>query len=520
MPDFLLEPLIVSINKTQNNESLKPILENISYNIKWENFLENLLDNDKQKINEIKEQIKNFKNAKDNDEKIKIKNNLISIYDQLLKESIKNIDKDEISIYKIIFIRFSILTKDLLSEKHIDFFKNNILNKIKSIGNNAPVFYIDEWLKWVNDGKIPPSKVEDPSKNKKSSQNSKLLNLKNIINTEKRSLITNIINRNKLLEVWKIENEKIIKSNIDENIFNKLPPYNLEININQTYENIKNFIVKMQALDRYINNAIKKINKLYLEYLNFEKKFGISIENNTMNYSIINDEIESIKQMIKMSVGPRGNNFPFLKSNYLGTQIITRKILIEKLNHFLYLDQNMFYWKFQGIESYRCPYILLLPCYGETGICWEPIDFSNRATGRGKIAIPMYPSNNTIDRVILTALADFRWQKEKEALGSYWLNEGITGTYYMYHENLKKQKRKGVENIKFNPDLKKSFIEDYILWITFESKGMQKLTKEARQLFWIHLPFPDELKEKLKDRGYHYKILWENDQRKKKSRGY
>jgi len=329
----------------------------------------------------------------------------------------------------------------------------------------------------------------------------------------------NISNRNKLLSLLKELTSDICSTALSESVIDDEGPYDIKINNSRLYENMRNVMTKLQAVDRYISSTFEKVNKIQSSYDNMRAKLGdTDIKNN--NIDTIKEEIDSCNQMIKMCIGPRGNDFPFAHSQYIGMDIITREILSEKMKHFVYLDSQMFYWKFQGLENHRCPYILLVPAYADHGVCWEPIDFTNRATGRGKIVIPIYPSNATVDEVILSVLADYRWQKEKELRGRYWMNEGITGNYYLYHESLAKQKRKGNLNIKFNKDLKKSFIEDYILWMRFESKGMQKLTKEARTIFWNHLPFPEELRDNLKDRGYHYKILWENDQRKKQSRGY
>jgi len=311
----------------------------------------------------------------------------------------------------------------------------------------------------------------------------------------------------------------VLNTNISESIIDNDPPYNIKINNSKSYENIRDVMTKLQAVERYLSSTSDKVNKISEAYKDMKEKLG-DISDDKNNLDTIMEELEACGQMMKMCVGPRGNSFPFAHSQFIGIDIINRHILKEKMKEYIRLDSEMFYWKFQGIESHRCPYIILLPAYADQGICWEPIDFANRATGRGKIAIPIFPSSATIDEVILSGLADYRWQKEKELLGSYWMNEGITGNYYMYHESLKKQKRKGTLKVKFNKDLKKSFIEDYILWMRFESKGMQKLSKEARVIFWNHVSFPEDLRENLKDRGYHFKILWENDQRKKQSRGY
>jgi hypothetical protein len=70
---------------------------------------------------------------------------------------------------------------------------------------------------------------------------------------------------------------------------------------------------------------------------------------------------------------------------------------------------------------------------------------------------------------VLSGLADLRWQVAKERAQHYWMEEGLTGFYYQWFLS---QKMKG--------DVRLQFIQDYILWITKESEGTQKLHKEVR----------------------------------------
>ena len=89
------------------------------------------------------------------------------------------------------------------------------------------------------------------------------------------------------------------------------------------------------------------------------------------------------------------------------------------------------------------------------------------------------------------------------------MEEGLTGHYYEYSQNTK-----------LKGDLKQAFIQDYILWIKFESQGMQKLNKDVRTIFWRYIPFPQDLKDSLKNRGYYYSELYRKDQTRAMSRGY
>ena len=119
----------------------------------------------------------------------------------------------------------------------------------------------------------------------------------------------------------------------------------------------------------------------------------------------------------------------------------------------------------------------------------------------------MYPRDLKI--AVLTAVADLRWQVAKEKASYYWMEEGLTGQYY---EWIDKQKLKG--------DLKQYFIQDYILWMTKESEGVQRLDKEVRGIFWRNMPFPQELKEDLRKRNLVYDELCKKDMNRAMSDGY
>ena len=73
---------------------------------------------------------------------------------------------------------------------------------------------------------------------------------------------------------------------------------------------------------------------------------------------------------------------------------------------------------------------------------------------------------------------------------------------------------------KLKGDLKKFFIDDYILWITKESNGTQKLEKEVRAIFWRYLPFPQETKDNLKKMSPAYQELYQRDINRSMSDGY
>ena len=214
--------------------------------------------------------------------------------------------------------------------------------------------------------------------------------------------------------------------------------------------------------------------------------------------------------MAKMTVGRRGNQFPiFTREFYHCTEkgTGTRENVISILTWIESIDPGVFLRIHKNVPNRIVPYVLLVPTYGDRGFCWEPFDRYNRVTSRGRIVVPMYPRDLTI--AVLTAVADLRWQVAKEKASFYWMEEGLTGQYYQHYEQMK-----------LKGDLKEYFIEDYILWMTKESIGVQRLERDVRGIFWRNMPFPKELKEDLRKRSLVYDELCKKDANREMSDGY
>jgi hypothetical protein len=153
------------------------------------------------------------------------------------------------------------------------------------------------------------------------------------------------------------------------------------------------------------------------------------------------------------------------------------------------------------------PYVILVPSYGHSGFCWEAFEKRKKHFSRGRIGVPMYSHN--LQRSIIEALAHYRWDLAKEMNSLRWMEEGLTGQYYQYYLD---EKLKG--------DVRNYFMEDYILWITKESNGIQKLDKRIRDIFWRYIPFSAERKEDLKLRSSIYQRLYQLDINRSLSNGY
>ena len=276
------------------------------------------------------------------------------------------------------------------------------------------------------------------------------------------------------------------------------------------FSDITNLFRSLQKVDKELTNYLNDFKEAKGIEDSLNAKSGEIVEEVSVGKEEILGEMNTLRQMQKMTCGRQGNQFPvFTREFFHCIDKFTgfRENVIRELQWIESIDPQCFCRIHKNIPHRIVPYTLLVPSYGDSGFCWEPFDRFNRLSSRGRICIPMYPRD--LKTACLTAVADLRWQVAKEKASFDWMSDGLTGHYYQY---LEEHKMKG--------DIKQFFIDDYILWMTKEANGTQKLDKEVRAIFWRYIPFPQELKEELKKRSLAYAELFQRDINRSMSDGY
>ena len=408
---------------------------------------------------------------------------------------------------KKFLLRFGILHPTFLDQEQRTFFSQIVVNNVL----NQPIYYLDEWFKAIGTGIIRNSATDEVRVAKTNTS----LRFQQLLEKAQGKLDgTKILLKAKDNE--RLELEKNLADRVSQ-ICEHFPVTGLQ-EISSCYsEAQKKIFSEVQELMR---NLLKADHDLELFIRDFNQadedvhSIRTKIEEDggvvEVDVRAIDTEFETIRQMTKMTIGRQGNHFPILTSEYfhsLPTDVGYRENIISILTWVESIDPEAFCRSYKNQLNRIVPYVVLLPAYGDYGMCWEPFDRFNRATSRGRIAIPMYPKDLQI--AILSAIGDLRWQVAKEKASYYWMEEGITGNYYQWFQ---KMRMKG--------DLKEYFIQDYITWVTKESDGTQKLDKEVRGIFWRHMPFSKPIKEKLKGRSYVYQDLYQRDINRSMSDGY
>jgi hypothetical protein len=406
-------------------------------------------------------------------------------------------------------LRFGLLMPSLLSPEQKDTFARVVVRKEV----DEPIYYVDEWLKAVGLGQITPSSSDEvksaPRGDEGARANAALQKAQGRRDAAEGIMKAKVEERRSYEAALKERVETICSHDSVPGFVHVPAPYSDQQR--KLMGELSEIMRRMVAVDREMAGAMNEFASTGQEVENIQERIaqtgGTAAK---ADMQTLASEFETIRQMNKLCCGRQGNHFPLLAREYFHGSIRdigTRENVAKILAQIESIDSEAFCRPHRNQLNRIVPYVILVPSYGDYGICWEPFDRFNRATSRGRVAIPMYAKNLTL--ALITAIADLRWQVAKEKASYYWMEEGLTGNYY---QAFTAKKLKG--------DVKEYFIADYIVWLTKESEGIQKLDKETRGIFWRFIPFSQEIKEKLKDRSYIYQELYQKDMNRKLSDGY
>ena len=481
-------------------------------------YYKTALSNENQSAQRVHQILSKYLTCKDPKDRTVYRQQIVTAYWELLRGMVGKAADVNLAMPKRMLLRYGVLLPSLFRPEQKELF-----NKFKFKNDaNEPVLYVDEWFKEISSGRMKNSMIDEqkPAHSKNmtadeaaSAEQSRLIQLQSK-NSGRLQNAENILN---IKENERSMLETELRTRID-NIMNHQMVMGYEPHKQgytefqrKQFAEISDYLHRLSKNDKELTKAFAEYQEAKGVFDNVQNKIeagGPVIE--TADVEAVKTEFDTVRQMAKMTIGRQGNQFPvFTREFYHCTEkgTGTRENVIEVLRWVESLDPGVFHRIHKNVPNRIVPYVLLVPTYGDRGFCWEPFDRYNRVTSRGRIVIPMYPRDLQI--AVLTAVADLRWQVAKEKASYYWMEEGLTGQYFQHFEQ---NKLKG--------DVKEYFIEDYILWMTKESTGVQRLEKDVRGIFWRNMPFPKELKEDLRKRSLVYDELCKKDANREMSDGY
>lgn len=461
-----------------------------------------------------------YLNCTDKKDRTVYRQQIVSVYWNFLRTLAPKMVNTRLPLCKRLAMRYGVVLPSLFSPEQKEFFAKAILDNY----TGEPILYMDEWIREVAIGKMKPSTTDEiPVKGSANNPGAQQAKAQATIakHTGKIQSSDSLVSmkeaqRDRLEEDLQDKVKTLIEHNpisLEGLEKHKYPYTELQ---KKTCSEIVNLLKDLQRLDKEIEKGIEEIKDALQDINKINDSMAAAAaaegekDSAAVDQETILGEMTTMRQMAKMTCGRQGNQFPVFTREFFhclqqGTGF--RENVIRELAWIESIDPGCFVRIHRNMPNRIVPYTLLVPTYGDSGFCWEPFDRYNRITSRGRICIPMYPRNLKI--ACLTAVADLRWQVAKEKASFDWMSDGLTGMYYQWIDG---QKLKG--------DLKQFFIADYILWITKEALGQQKLPKEVRGIFWRYMPFPQELKDKLKKMSLTYQELCQRDANRAMSDGY
>lgn len=453
-----------------------------------------------------------YLNCQDKKDRTVYRQQIITAYWEFLKNLAPKMASMSIPDCKRMAMRYGILLPSLATPEQ----KTMFARAIDKNTSYEPILYMDEWIRSIALGHLKPSTTDEvPSRGVQKGpgadqQRIMVLKTKNSgkIQTSESLLTTKEAERQNLENAVEEKIRGIFQHETLSGFEPHVAPYT-DVQ-RKTFSDVINDFRQLQKIDKELSKYLEDFKEAKETEQSLNSKSAEFVEEVNVGREEILGEMNTIRQMAKMTCGRQGNQYPVFTREFFhcidkGTGF--RENVIRELSWIESIDPQCFCRIHKNVPHRIVPYVLLVPTYGDVGFCWEPFDRYNRLSSRGRIAIPMYPRD--LRTACLTAVADLRWQVAKEKASFDWMSEGLTGQYYQY---LEEHKMKG--------DIKQFFIDDYILWMTKESMGTQKLEKEVRGIFWRYLPFPQALKDDLKKRSLVYQELFQRDINRSMSDGY
>ncbi|HMY12169.1 MAG TPA: Crp/Fnr family transcriptional regulator, partial [Turneriella sp.] len=136
---------------------------------------------------------------------------------------------------------------------------------------------------------------------------------------------------------------------------------------------------------------------------------------------------------------------------------------------------------------------------------WQDREGNDRMS-RGRLIAPIMATAD-LQMMLLRAIGTYRWEICKTTMGPDWNNISVSSLtadytdyvqfFYKSKELSEEIKEKIAEDMKRFRDDRARFVNDYTVYMRFESEGSQRMNRVARKIFTKHIPFAKEIRERL-----------------------
>ena len=161
----------------------------------------------------------------------------------------------------------------------------------------------------------------------------------------------------------------------------------------------------------------------------------------------------------------------------------------------------------EAISVEVLPNIILMPNVGIRGSMWQEIEGRIRTTP-ARMFMPIFLEND-LKTLVMRLVAEFRWEMCRRIQGSRWndlTDPSLTSyfcdylQFYMNNRSIAMQTMTEIRNelSSARNNYKTVFVQNYVVWLQNESRGMARLNSIALGILMTFCPFSASIREKLK----------------------
>ena len=246
------------------------------------------------------------------------------------------------------------------------------------------------------------------------------------------------------------------------------------------------------------------------EYLNDNRRKVIfEIENMfTSNNKIVNGKLSTYVPVLY-----KDEIYGDIERLFLSKQQLADTILELEEKDFTIFNREVLYTNPQlkiekeYVIKHVYPDVILAPVYGTASSMWQEITGKKRDTP-GRFIFPSIVESE-VYKLVTKAFGRFHWEYCRCEQGTSWNNiqyKSLTSEYMDYIQYYRKnhdlsEERREMIKVQIQRAINNSrdiFLNDYELWIYYESKAAMKLNKVSRAILATYCPFNKDIREFLK----------------------
>ncbi|MBR5033131.1 MAG: hypothetical protein IKX70_05645, partial [Treponema sp.] len=341
-------------------------------------YYKTVLTNENQSAQRVHQVLSKYLTCQDPKDRAVYRQQIVTCYWELLRGMAPKMADINLPMPKRMLMRFGVLLPSLFKAEQKDFFSRIIFeNKPQE-----PVLYVDEWFKEIASGRMNNSMTDEkktPQRNLSpeqaaSAEQARLMQLQSK-NSGKLQSSENILhikeNERSMIEV---ELRNRVDSLCQHSPIIGMEPHTQGLSESQRklFSEITDLLHRLSRNDKELSKALAEFQEAKGVYDSVQNKIQDSGPIVQVDTSAINIEFETIRQMAKMTIGRRGNQFPiFTREFYHCTEngTGTRENVIEVMRWIESIDPGVFCRVHKNIPNRIVPYVCLVPTYGDRGFC-------------------------------------------------------------------------------------------------------------------------------------------------------